>query len=389
MMAADKTATAMTSRSAYPIVCIGCARKFSHSISLVVHLKVNPECTEAKQEQMRKLESKTHIIVHRTRRTIEFKCTILDELINMKHNGVMHAQKLVAQCHQGVSEKNVSEWYRDREKLLRAREQQRRSLATRSLRTVSMVWYPEAEDRLYMNFYWRRQQEGLETHEEWLIDEMRQILTNMKPMGWEDFKCSDGWIAGFKKRYGISSLVRTNKKEAPIQQRLPNLRYFHRQMHHARNSPPERCAKYGRFRPDQYWHMDQIPLAFAMTSNRSLSESGAPVFISQPHGSGLSKRQASIILTIRAAGVQSIRPTIIFRGMGQHLKAEEQACYTALSDRILVRFQPKAWADGAIMLSWLDDFGQSIEDDECLLGICPLFPRCPAFFFHDRIADYG
>ena len=58
--------------------------------------------------------------------------------------------------------------------------------------------------------------------------------------------------------------------------------------------------------------MDQVPLPFAHDSSRSLNERNQPVFILMPHGS-LDKRQASVILCIRASGEQNVRPVIIFR----------------------------------------------------------------------------
>jgi len=34
----------------------------------------------------------------------------------------------------------------------------------------------------------------------------------------------------------------------------------------------------------------------------------------------------------------------------------ERAAYELLSSKIVIIFQPKAWADGAVCLSWLDHF---------------------------------
>ena len=106
-----------------------------------------------------------------------------------------------------------------------------------------------------MNFHWRTQHEALETHHDWLVDEMRQILQELQPEGWEEFKFSEGWLGAFKTRYRISSLVRTNKKEVPVSQRVPVIRFFHREMDAVRNSNPQRCHKYGRFRAHEYFHM--------------------------------------------------------------------------------------------------------------------------------------
>jgi hypothetical protein len=56
---------------------------------------------------------------------------------------------------------------------------------------------------------------------------MRQILSTQQPQGWETFRCSNGWLAGFKTRFKITSQSATNKKKVPIATKLPLIKAFH------------------------------------------------------------------------------------------------------------------------------------------------------------------
>ena len=157
---------------------------------------------------------------------------------------------------------------------------------------------------------------GLKTGDGWLQLEMHKILREQKPQYWEDFAASSGWLYGFKRRYRITSQVRTNKNHIPIESRLKSIAEFHRELSVLRLTSPRTCAKYGRYKASCYFHMDQIPLPFVLASERSLNEISTPNFILAPHGSGLDKRQCSIVLCIRADGSQLVRPMLIMRGTG-------------------------------------------------------------------------
>ncbi len=154
------------------------------------------------------------------------------------------------------TKKNISDWSLDRVRLLRARAEHISDLA-RSVQEKSRVLYPEAEDRCFMNFYIRRNKIGLKTGDRWLMYEMLDILAVLKPKGWQTFCASFGWLNGFKKRYRITSQVRTNKKHCPIEQRLPEIAEFHRNLRVLRLSG-NACPRYGRFVASSYFHVDQV-----------------------------------------------------------------------------------------------------------------------------------
>jgi hypothetical protein len=265
------------------------------------------------------------------------------------------AQSVVAASH-GISIKNVSKWNSEREKLFYAQEQGFGS--SRSLVLKSRVLFPMQEDKLYIAFVYRRRKQGLITPDRWLQDSMQLIVSAEKPEGWENFKASAGWVWRFKKRYRISVQCQTNKKHIPIIEKLPAIRKFHFWLlRQVQLSSPQRCARYGRFPAHLIFHMDQIPLPFVLCSKRTNNEMGQPNFIRAPKGSGLDKRQATLMLCIRADGHQIVRLAIIFgKNSGQHLSEEEKKCFHGLRHLIQVYFQDNAWADQHVMLHWLDQF---------------------------------
>jgi hypothetical protein len=201
---------------------------------------------------------------------------------------------------------------------------------------------PDLEDELFTRFVYRREVRGLKVSGRWLKKTFKEIVACTKPPGYENYRYSNRWLHRFQRRYDISSQTRSNRKHLPVFERLPEIRKFHLFLHEMRNSAPCRDEKYGRFPANTIFHMDQIPLPFALDCNRSLGRKGVPGRIFQPTG-GLDKRQATLQLCIRAEGDQICLPALIFRGKGLQLSREERVFYASISDRIRVHFQPKAW----------------------------------------------
>ena len=172
---------------------------------------------------------------------------------------------------------------------------------------------------------------------------MHQILFEDKPPTWNLFRASAGWVTGFKKRYRISYQCLTNKKSTHILEKLPLIKKFHRFLADLQMSqgPPQssRCIKYGRFPAHRRFHMDQVPLAFVLDSERTLSSIGESVWMAVPKGSGLAKRQATLQVCIRPEGEQLVKLLIIFRGTGSRLNQEERDLYASLAHLISIDFQ--------------------------------------------------
>ena len=62
--------------------------------------------------------------------------------------------------------------------------------------------------------------------------------------------------------------------------------------------------------------------------------------------SGLKKRQATMLLTVFADGVDRVRPTTIFTGKGISITKKEKESY---DKRMRVMIQEKAWCDENIV----------------------------------------
>jgi hypothetical protein len=112
---------------------------------------------------------------------------------------------------------------------------------------------------------------------------------------------------------------------------------------------------FGKYGPYNTYNVDQHPLPFASADPCTLDFIGTErVWIKEP-GSGLSKRQTTLQLLVRALGKQP-PPCLLFRGKREHanghwkdLRADEEALYDA---DVTVLWQAKAWADSAVCVDW-------------------------------------
>ena len=347
------------------VTCPVCQRVFKQGSGLSSHLRFSATCVV----DVKNIETGDRIL-HRDRRTISFKCRILDELLLLEESGQLFPSKMLAERHSARPAdvkrwtKLISTWKGQRLELLRARAE---GLGDRcNILTKPRVWFPLCENHVYMEFLWQRRVEGAEIDDEWFKEEMSATLRKRKPQGWAAYAnrlLSNGWLYGFKARYRISNQARTNKKKAPMSERVPRIAAFHKYwLHGVQRLPPQKCAKYGRFSASELFHMDQIPLPFVIRSSHTNNPVGEPCFINQPHGSGLDKRQATVQLCLRAEGEQLVRVAIIFRGEGSNaLCAEEEDTYRQLSNLLQVYFQPNAWMDEETCCLWHDQFAEDTK----------------------------
>ena len=235
--------------------------------------------------------------------------------------------------------------------------------------TGRRVTYDLEEQMLFHAVFVRRQLLGLWIDRYWLQDEFYEILKRTQPEGWRNFKCSNGWVSGFCRRYCITQQARSNKKDVPAAVKEPLIRIFHRRMLELQRSVRS-DPRYGRFSPLRMFHADQSPCEWAMPGKRTLNIQGTPCWMWQP-GTGLDKRFITIHLCIRA-GDQIIKPVIIFRGQGLRISPQEKAALDALTN-IRWYFQPKAWADGEFCQWFLESFKADLTaagiEEEVLLGL--------------------
>jgi hypothetical protein len=255
----------------------------------------------------------------------------------------------------------------------------------------------EAERELHERFLHRRKVLGFFVDGHWLRHQMKKILKLFRPKGWKSFKYSNGWLYRFCTRYRISSQARTDQKSHSEEYRVKQIVDFVAEYLKLQKAGPAVDPLFGRFSPERHWHVDQIPMPFSFPRTRSLNPIGTPCLIKGVVSTGLSKRQCSIHLTIRAQGEQIVPPVIIFAGLGRGV-CEDEIREWAKLNHVLVFFQKKAWCDSDFFhwyllnvfnkyiresgdveeqLLMLDNLGSHQTERNCAmmktLGIVPLF----------------
>ena len=221
----------------------------------------------------------------------------------------------------------ISKWYDDRFRLYEFARDLSKNAMTKCKHNgqVPPSKYIAQEMKLNVAFKLRRSK-GQKINGLWLKLKFKQILSKDKPQGWDQFKCSNGWLSRWKRKYNIVLRKRSNKKRKKLQEREPLLQHFHQYMHDVRNSKSEehQSMEYGRFHPRNVYAFDEIPMPFVFDQESTLDYKGTnAVFIRSP-GNGLDKRQFTTGITLRGEGPQHIKPTIIFRGKGVRIKKEEK-----------------------------------------------------------------
>jgi len=117
---------------------------------------------------------------------------------------------------------------------------------------------------------------------------------------------------------------------------------------------PDTPAEIGRYRLSNICNMDQTPVPFEYLSGRTYNQQGEKtIWIQGSQQSGWDKRQATIQLTIFADAVPRVKPLIFLRGQGVGTTVmAEKALY---DPRVVVKFNPKAYANSANVVEWLDE----------------------------------
>lgn len=221
------------------IICAGCGTGLSNAWLFGLHLGANTACVRAEAASILRHEKPKK---HRVRRTIDFKCEIILELEKLELRGIPHAQTVLLKLHTGITRSDISRWQLARESLFDAQLAGRNQ--KRYLQKKTRVWHDKEEDELYVRFISRREIQGLKFTDSQLVETMRDILEEYKSPEWINFKCSPGWLSGFKKRYKITCQQRNNKKHLPLIERVPLIRSFHLWLLHTlQRSAPQTCLR--------------------------------------------------------------------------------------------------------------------------------------------------
>ena len=130
---------------------------------------------------------------------------------------------------------------------------------------------------------------------------------------------------------------------------------------------PSDDEKLGRYQPAQRLNVDQRPLPFVVYSKKTYEYipkgegSTHNTWISQP-GSGLEKRQCSVLVMLRPEGEQ-LKLAIIFRGQEKRISQDEKSEW---HKGVNVYFQPNAWLDQNVCKSWCDEILVSFVKEQKL-----------------------
>ncbi|OOY49140.1 hypothetical protein BOV97_13080 [Solemya velum gill symbiont] len=235
-----------------------------------------------------------------------FKLKVVQRALEMKNN------RQTAD-HFGVSEKQVRDWIKIREKLASGSKNSKR-LTGGGRKSEN----PVLEDSLV----------------EWLTEQRKSgiaisgkmiKLESLRESSNPDFKASDGWLQKFKRRFGLSTRQRTS-----IGQKLPDdseekLMSFHKFVLSLRRQH--------EYPLSDIFNMDETPLRFDMPETRTLSFAGEKTVHIKT--TGAEKRGFTCVLTVAADG-SKVKPLVIFKG-----KRDPKVA----TDHVKVTVQEKGWID--------------------------------------------
>jgi len=160
--------------------------------------------------------------------------------------------------------------------------------------------------------------------------------------------CIFRWFERFKQRNRIAFRATTNKSQTTPANHVEAIRRFH---HFIRRNAKrgEIIAPTGKWDLSSIANMDQTPIPFDFNNGKTYDAAGAKTVWVRNTKSGLDKRQATAQLTIYADGVKRVKPLVIFRGKGTRISTKEKSQW---DHRVVVQFQPNAWADEKVMKFW-------------------------------------
>ena len=356
--------------------CGSCARGFTTGAGMSNHLRAFPDHRLAGPE--------VRPVVKRQNPKYVERLKAMASLAKAEEEGVYLAAKTIS-LSTGIPWSTLRGWKRKRGEIIAVAESRHKNKSRLRWFTAD---HEQAEQQTYLEFCNRRDM-GRKVQGRWLRKTYRK---RVKQRGGET-KASEGWLAGFLRRWRISAQCRTNKKTCPVNDRAEKIMDFHTNLIYGLQwTGKQKCPKYGRFPPETMFHMDQVPIEFTgtcrTTYNRIGDRSGCR--LGDPSQSDAGKRFCTIQMTIRAGGPQIVPIELIFRRKDSvGLSDAEMAHYASLPN-VRVRFQSKAWADEGVVLDYLNDFRKDTKHlGEVMLGMdnhgSQQTPLCRAFMEYLRI----
>lgn len=237
--------------------------------------------------------------------------------------------------HFEVDRKQVRNWLKN-ESVIRKQKSKSKTIRGRKAQ------YPLVETKLLAEFKEQRKR-GKIVKKWWFLSRSRTLMTELYPNA-KDFKLSDRWFSGFLRRNKLTLRRKTHVAQKPPAQLRKAIEKFHAKLLRERMR--------GIYTLGDIANMDQTPLPFVLDDGTTYDKKGSKEVWAVSGSSDLEKRQCTVQLTIFGDGVSRVRPTIIFRGKGKRINAEERKKWDR---RVKVYFQPNAWCDENVMKEWTSD----------------------------------
>lgn len=221
--------------------------------------------------------------------------------------------------------------------------------------------YEAQNDQVYESFLQKREL-GEQVGDDWFKRTMNDVMKKDRP-DLVGFDASNGWMHRFLKRYKVSLQQQTEKKAKRDADIIHVFQRFHQDVLNLARSRSEivetRDPVYGRFSPEQVINTDEVPYRFVSDHRRSYNKIGGKFCHIKTPGDSGDKRSATIVLTLRGAGEQFIKPVIIFHGKG-HLSD----LFLAQLDEVGIPyyFNEAAWATSEFCLKHVEYMGRILQE---------------------------
>jgi hypothetical protein len=230
----------------------------------------------------------------------------------------------------------------------------------RSIRNSQPRKWVDMERALYTRFIERRKS-GKIVRRSWFRKNAKDFLERINHNIPEPFRFSNSWFQNFLSWHNISLRFGTNKaSKIPTDylDTIVNWLQYTRANSEVRPDNQfgagDSVEAVGRYRLRNICNMDQTPIPFEFLTGQTYNTVGEDtVWIKSSKQNGLDKRQATLQLTVFADAVPRVQPLIFFRGqgVGGSIIAESRHYHP----RVVVKFNPTAYANSENILEWIDE----------------------------------
>ena len=195
----------------------------------------------------------------------------------------------------------------------------------------------------------------------WFRRTSKQLFTKIYPtLDCKEFTFSNGWFGGFLSWHQISLRIVTNKaSQLPSDFTDTILNWVRYNWRNSQLRPDDerglrdQAAVVGCYWLRNVCNMDQTPIPYEYLEGRTYNKTGEKTTWLQGSQSGWDKRQGTIQLTAFADGEPYVKLLIFFRGMG--IGGEVPTEMGSYDPRVVVKFNPKAYANSENMVEWLEE----------------------------------